>query len=849
MSKTRLADTLNQLMLNSQKGEILIRIHTAVHLADEAVELAAFIKNIIPKAHILGTSTSAVIRGGRLLHYQCVISITQMSEGSIRSVRIPVFKNDTDLIPAKELCDIVKDAVVRDNTGLMFAFFPDKYGDIKRFTDLSNEEFPGVKLIGGVVNNNDIDRESSGKSGFVFDENGWSDNSIIAATISGKKVEAAGYLSSGMQVVGDELSVTKSDGKKILELDGRNAADVYREVVGDEIRENDELIFLFPMAYSGKTDIPFITGYYGGFIEANHYVETGAKLKRGFFYDGKVISDNRRMLGKIETFEKAETLFGYTCRDRYRFYTNSVKWELSVYENTNICGCLTEGEIGTVDGRNVFANCAFVVAAAGENDAIQRYNPYVFSNTETLSEDNRGMVRYLMEIESRYGLERSRQGSDFVKPQSAGKHTAENSAMAQSLKDFVRSCELKLLYSEKEQIPNESALNMDITLHGYDRVCLIDVLDTMSMRMVFPEQMIEITNKFFISRCASFVSDKMYRIYVLDKWHVAIAAPSYMVSLKTFSDDMHLLQRKLFENGENYIAIVPVFCVINGATVDNIKSIYNKARMEMTQKNQQFYICDEEDDKLDVEKIRERYHMVNVINYALSHDLVIPYFQGVYDNREEKIHHYESLMRLMDENGKIYYPASFLDVARSFGLLYDALSYSMINKVFDIFKDFSEKSVSINLGIRDIKNEELTAFIYGFLATTRYPGNFIFEILENEDVDDYDQVVRFIDNIHKLGGLVSIDDFGSGYSNLQHIVNIHFDYVKIDGSIIKNCCENNASENLVALISGWKRLSVRDVKIVAEYVESEEIQKKLTQYDIDFSQGFLFSRPAPDLQS
>ena len=816
-------------MLNSRKGDILIRIHTAIHMAEEAVELAAFIKNIIPRAHIIGTSTSAVILGGRLLHYQCVISVTQMSEGSIRSVRIPVYKNDTqELTPAKELCDIVKDAVIQDDTGLMLAFFPDVYGDIKRFTDLSNEEFPGVRMIGGVVNNNDIGGESSGRSGFVFDENGWSDKSMIATSISGEKVEAVGYLSSGMQAAGDELVATKTDGKKILEIDGRNSANVYREVVGEEIRDNGELIFLFPLLYSGKTDIPFIVGYQGTFLEANHNVENGSRLKRGFFYDGKVVSDNRRMFGKIETFEKAETIFGYTCRDRYRVYNNSVKWELSVYENTNICGCLTEGEIGSVDGKNVFANCAFVVAAVGENDSTQSYNPYVFSNTDALAEDNKGMVRYLMDIERKYSGQ-------------------EKNTMASSLRGFVRDCELKLLYSEKEQIPNESALHMDMTLHGYNRVCLIDVLDTRSMRMVFPEQMIDITNKLFISRCSSFVSDKMYRLYALDKWNLAIAAPSYTVSLKTFSEDMTLLQKKLFETEGKYIAIVPIFCVINQATSENIKSIYDKARLEMAQKNRQFIICDGGEDKPDVEKIRERYHMVNVINFALSHNMVIPYFQGVYDNKEGKINHYESLMRLMDENGKIYYPASFLDVARTFGLLYDSLSFSMIKKVFEIFSGFSDKSVSVNLGIRDIKNEELTGYIYSFLATAKHPEHFIFEILENEDVDDYDMVVRFIDNIHKLGGLISIDDFGSGYSNLQHIVNIHFDYVKIDGSIIKNCCENDDSENLVALISGWKRLSVRNVKIVAEYVESEEIQKKLTQYDIDFSQGFLFSKPAPEL--
>ena len=69
-------------------------------------------------------------------------------------------------------------------------------------------------------------------------------------------------------------------------------------------------------------------------------------------------------------------------------------------------------------------------------------------------------------------------------------------------------------------------------------------------------------------------------------------------------------------------------------------------------------------------------------------------------------------MRLRDEEGKIYTPFDFLEVARSYGLLYDALSMEMIRKVFEAFKDSEDKSVSINLGMRDIKNEELTGYIY-----------------------------------------------------------------------------------------------------------------------------------------
>ena len=91
VSKARLAETFNQLMLNSQKGEILIRIHTAIHLEEEAVDLARFIKHLVPGAHIFGTSTSAVISWGKLEQNQCVISVTQLAGGRVRTAMLPTF--------------------------------------------------------------------------------------------------------------------------------------------------------------------------------------------------------------------------------------------------------------------------------------------------------------------------------------------------------------------------------------------------------------------------------------------------------------------------------------------------------------------------------------------------------------------------------------------------------------------------------------------------------------------------------------------------------------------------------------------------------------------------------------
>jgi EAL domain-containing protein (putative c-di-GMP-specific phosphodiesterase class I) len=157
--------------------------------------------------------------------------------------------------------------------------------------------------------------------------------------------------------------------------------------------------------------------------------------------------------------------------------------------------------------------------------------------------------------------------------------------------------------------------------------------------------------------------------------------------------------------------------------------------------------------------------------------------------------------------------------------------------------------VSVNLGIRDIKNPEITDMIFNFLECSPHPESFVFEILENEDIDDYEELVEFVDRIHELGGLISIDDFGSGYSNLQHIASINFDYLKLDGSIVKKCTQDEQCVNLIALIAGWKNLSNNGMKIIAEYVENQDIQNTLMQYGIDYSQGYLFSRPDPDIDA
>ena len=256
ISKARLAETFEQLRLNSQVGDILIRIHTSIHFEDEAVDLARFIARLVPGAHIFGTSTSAAICWGKLIPNQCVISVTQMNGGSIKTALLPTFDLNGSMLPVDELCQNVKSAVIDEDTKLMLTFLTGKYLDVYSFVQRCNDYFPGVQMIGGLANTSEINLRKFLDSGFVFNEEGWSNKGIILAAISGSDVESYSSYATGVQAIGEDCEITDTFGTCILSIDGKDGAGEYRIGVGDELVSRPELTNLFPYVYSETSDIP-----------------------------------------------------------------------------------------------------------------------------------------------------------------------------------------------------------------------------------------------------------------------------------------------------------------------------------------------------------------------------------------------------------------------------------------------------------------------------------------------------------------------------------------------------------------------------------------------------------------
>ncbi len=229
------------------------------------------------------------------------------------------------------------------------------------------------------------------------------------------------------------------------------------------------------------------------------------------------------------------------------------------------------------------------------------------------------------------------------------------------------------------------------------------------------------------------------------------------------------------------------------------------------------------------------------IKYALDNKNVIPFFQPI-TNRDGKIVKYEALARIIKfEDGKetIIFPDDFLPVAMKSGL-YIYLAKEMLSQSLSFFSNRDEQ-VSVNFLPNDFFQPIIMDKLLEIIENFENPKRIVVEITEQEGIEDFDRLEKAVKRLKKLGVSIAIDDFGSGYANYTHILKLKPNYLKIDGSLVKNILEDDDSKILVKSIIHFAQ--DLNIKIIAEYVENEEIFRLLKDYGVDEFQGYYFGKP------
>lgn len=237
-----------------------------------------------------------------------------------------------------------------------------------------------------------------------------------------------------------------------------------------------------------------------------------------------------------------------------------------------------------------------------------------------------------------------------------------------------------------------------------------------------------------------------------------------------------------------------------------------------------------------------------IIN-ALETDGLVLFTQSIVPidkNFEEE--HFEVLVRMINPEGGLWFPDKFLPAAEKNNLM-PKIDQFIINKALLWLSEqvqFNDTNycMNINLSASSLSDQRFREFLIERVSSTRDINHFVcFEMTESAAMTNSDQVIALLDELKNLGCRIALDDFGTGFSSLSQIQNLPLDYIKIDGSFVKEIVTNKLDQAVVRGISEIAR--VLNISTVAEFVETEEIVQALQDLKIDYAQGYLYSKPAP----
>ena len=243
------------------------------------------------------------------------------------------------------------------------------------------------------------------------------------------------------------------------------------------------------------------------------------------------------------------------------------------------------------------------------------------------------------------------------------------------------------------------------------------------------------------------------------------------------------------------------------------------------------------------QKYKQNIAMASAIREALDDKRIICHYQPILDQKTDKIYKYETLVRMVSKEGKIIPPIEFLEISKK-TKLYPYITREVLHQACTKFKN-REENFSINLSIDDIKDINIVNEIIETIIETNTASRITFEILESEEIENYQEVRNFSKRIKEIGSKIAVDDFGTGYSNFEHILKLNVDYIKIDGSLIKGMENNNKNRIIVETIVDFaKKIGA---KTIAEFVYNEATYLISKEIGIDYLQGFYIGKPSENL--
>jgi len=416
-------------------------------------------------------------------------------------------------------------------------------------------------------------------------------------------------------------------------------------------------------------------------------------------------------------------------------------------------------------------------------------------------------------------------------------------AMGETIEQKYKALENKLvmqLYTDElTQLPNRNALMRDLKRYPDSVIVLFNVRLFKQINDVFGFNVGNLILKKLAQKLKRYIDQEDIVAYRL-------GSDEFAYLYKEFHQEESLIVNQV----ENILDEISKEAIIIEDDLDINISLYAGISLEQNEqlatadmalmhakKGQNSYVLytEAEDTK---EKQRENIAISKQIREALLHDAILPVYQPIVDAKTGELDKYEALVR-MRSGDTLISPFFFLEISKK-TQSYHAISKRMIQKSLQCF-EHKKQSVSLNLSAFDILNDDTATFILQELANFPEPQRVVFELTETDEFYEMQKVRQFIDKLKTAGAKIAIDDFGTGYSNFAHLMDMEPDYLKIDGSLIKNLDQDEQARKVVTTIVQFSQEI--GMKTIAEFVHNQEVMDICIELGVDELQGYHTGKP------
>jgi c-di-GMP phosphodiesterase len=816
-SKQQLIDQLSSVTV-VQDQTTLIQLFSALP-QDDVVDIAQKLLDHIPGAVVIGMSCEQVIEKGENYVNKTLVLISQFAQTTLTSA-ISFFGDSTEQ-SSNTLIDHLH--IGKGNT--IAICFADRLDITDRAHFSLFDHIPSSLTIAGGVSCNTHNGRWVLLGDTIYQ------HAFVGVALHSNVLhyETDGF--TEWSPIGKTFEVTEMKNDCLYQLDNRPVKEVYRRYLGDGSDVPFDLLINFPFVVGD----PAIQNV---FVPINQTIDEGIafdrRLKLGdkvrFCYDHPSLSIEQVCLrAKLLAASKPDQIFIYNCMSRLNFIEGNQ--EIQPLQNVaNVYGVYCMGEFARhgSEQRVLHHSMTFLAMSEGVSS---------FPRFQARSDfTNLGSVAPLFSL-----IRNSFDDLDEMAQDMAHKIELQATQLMKSYRvDRATGLPNRVVLRERLETlaNNEHLLTLKLTnfnqinnKYGYlvgDKL-LLDL--TKHFLAVMQEQL--------EGRCT------LYSIGV-GQWATVFRTDFDSTRIhaffSAFVDELENVNFEPFGLPDlDYLSISVCAGLVSRRdfpdySIDDllIKSV--EARRLALQNNKHFYnashLRQQEDQR------HEQLMWLSCVSRAILDDKVLIYSQPIVEARTHQLSSYECLVRI-EQDGEIILPGNFLPIIEDTHL-YTRLSRQVIKRTFEAMKNRTE-SFSINLAPQDFMSERTLEYLEAAIKSMPNPERVGLEVLETEQIKDYVHMIDVCNQFRALGASIIVDDFGSGYSNIDEIIKLEPQVIKIDGSLIRNI--DRDSKQLKIARQLVQLCHVLNAKTVAEFVHNEQICKLVEDMGIDYLQGFYFGEP------